>query len=238
MWTCENCDYELSVDEFEDDYVFWFCDECGAYLNDQDGFDRNASKHICQNCGYENDTTLDNIKGICSDCGKVIADPEATLCEDCRQARKDKAKENLKTIGKVAGVVAAAVGTAYLASKYTDESNDDEAISYIPTGDSDDDDGEESEEMNCPQCGRKMKGDWPDKTRYFNCESCGDRFFVEDDGEIVNVLYRGNKNSKKCANCGQSLRGGSYTAPWENGNNSDGYIKCPHCGYVNFEWDD
>ena len=74
--------------------------------------------------------------------------------------------------------------------------------------------------MNCPQCGKRMKGDWPDKSRWFNCSTCGDRFFLEDNGELVNALYRGSNNSgKKCENCGQSLSGGSYTAPWENGNN-------------------
>ncbi|MCD7826391.1 MAG: hypothetical protein LUH14_10595 [Clostridiaceae bacterium] len=124
MWTCENCDYELSADEFEDDYVFWFCDECEAYLNDQDGFDRNASKHICQNCGYENDTTLDNIKGICSDCGKVIADPEATLCEDCRNVRKDKAKKWLINAGKAVGAAALAAGAAYVASALNGETDE------------------------------------------------------------------------------------------------------------------
>ncbi|GEM_PF-3545240 len=31
-----------------------------------------------------------------------------------------------------------------------------------------------------------------------------------------------------CENCGQKMVGGSYTAPWENGNNPDGYVKCPH----------
>ena len=45
-WQCESCGYELSADEFEDDYVFWFCDECGAYLNNQEGFDRKAGLHL------------------------------------------------------------------------------------------------------------------------------------------------------------------------------------------------
>ncbi|MCC8097574.1 MAG: hypothetical protein LIO44_03255 [Eubacterium sp.] len=112
VWTCENCNYELSVDEFEDDYVFWFCDECGAYLNNQDGFDRSASKHICRNCGYENDTTFDNIKGICADCRKVIEDPEATLCEGCRQIRKNKAKKRFENAGKA--VVAAAIAVSVM----------------------------------------------------------------------------------------------------------------------------
>lgn len=92
--------------------------------------------------------------------------------------------------------------------------------------------------MNCPQCGKRMKGDWPDKSRWFNCSNCGDRFLLEDDGELVNALFRGRKNARTCENCGQKMVGGSYTAPWENGNNPDGYVKCPHCGHVNFIWED
>lgn len=91
--------------------------------------------------------------------------------------------------------------------------------------------------MNCPQCGKRMKGDWPDKSIWFNCANCGDRFVLED-GELVNVLFRNNKNSRTCENCGRNMTKGSYTAPWENGNNSDGYIKCPYCGHVNFIWED
>ncbi len=123
MWTCEDCGYKLSADEFENDYVFWFCDECNTYLNNQEGFDSKAERHICRNCGYENDTTFDNLKGICSDCGKIIPNPDSTLCADCRQERKRKAKEWIATAGKVAGVVAAVVGVAYLASQTEDEDN-------------------------------------------------------------------------------------------------------------------
>ena len=94
LWTCEKCGYKLSADEFKDDYVFWFCDECGAYLNIQAGFDRTATQHICVECGYENDINSDKLKGLCSDCGKVIPDPESTLCIDCKLARKAKAKES------------------------------------------------------------------------------------------------------------------------------------------------
>ena len=42
----------------------------------------------------------------------------------------------------------------------------------------------------CPQCGRVMKGDAPDKKRYFKCDHCMQRFFVEDNGEIINVMDR------------------------------------------------
>lgn len=84
LWKCESCGYELDADEFVDDYVFWFCDECESYLNIQPGFDRTATKHICTTCGYENDITFDNVKGICKDCGKLIPDSESILCADCK----------------------------------------------------------------------------------------------------------------------------------------------------------
>lgn len=121
LWTCEDCGYELSADEFEDDYVFWFCDECNTYLNNQDCFNRQASRHICKKCGYENNTTFDNLKGICSDCGKVIPDPDGTLCADCRQARRQKSKEWFATAGKLAGVVATVAGAVYLTSQTSDD---------------------------------------------------------------------------------------------------------------------
>lgn len=87
----------------------------------------------------------------------------------------------------------------------------------------------------CPSCGGKVKGDAPDATYWFNCQSCGERFCLED-GMLISPFHRNSsKNSKTCFNCGNSLNGGDYTLPWENGNNEDGYIKCPHCGFINFE---
>lgn len=135
LWTCEDCGYKLSADEFEDDYVFWFCDECNTYLNNQEDFDRYASRHICKKCGYENDTTFDHVKGICSDCGKIIPDSDGTLCADCRLARRQRAKDWLATAGKVAGVVVTIAGAISLASQ---TSNAEANTDYIPLPDSDD----------------------------------------------------------------------------------------------------
>lgn len=90
----------------------------------------------------------------------------------------------------------------------------------------------------CPSCGGMVQGDAPDATYWFNCQSCGERFYLEG-GELISTFDTSRNNSGRiCSNCGQSLSGGGYTAPLENRNNPDGYVKCPHCGYVNFEWDD
>ena len=136
-WKC-NCGYHFTEKDFLDDGVFWFCDECESFLNNQEGFDRHASKHICRNCGYENDTALDNIKGACSDCGKILTDKDATLCDDCRQIRREKAKQWLITAGKVVAGVAVAVGAAVIAAS-VDEDN--ENIDYTPLPGEDDEGG-------------------------------------------------------------------------------------------------
>lgn len=125
-WKCEGCGYQLSADEFEDDCMFWFCDECNTYLNNQEGFIKEASKHMCTNCGYENDTTFNKIKGICFDCGKVIPDADSTLCADCKQVRKQKAKDRFIAVGKFVGAAAAVLGVAYLASQATGDDDEGE----------------------------------------------------------------------------------------------------------------
>lgn len=137
LWTCEECGYHFSEEYFLDDCVFWFCDECETYLNSQEGFDTHSPKHICRNCGYENDTTFDNIKGTCSDCGKLLSNPDATLCADCRQARREKAKQWLITAGKVTAGIAVVAGAVILAAS---ASNDDENTDYTPLPGGDDDD--------------------------------------------------------------------------------------------------
>lgn len=231
MWICEDCGYSLSADEFEDDYVFWFCDECETFLNTQEGFDRYALKHICTKCGYENDTTANNLRGICIDCGKIIPDPEQTICADCRIARRQRAKERLKTVGMAAGITAVTVGSAILASHSSDKELSTDTL--LPPEDSDDD-----EHPICDMCGVKMTGF--DGVAWYTCPSCGNRVRKDESGKLTweREIFGPHITSKKCAQCGQSLSGGSYTMPWEDGSNSDGYVKCPHCGYVNFEWDD
>jgi len=129
IWKCKKCNYELSNSEFENDYVFWFCDECDTYLNTQENFDKRLKKHICCKCGYENDITNDNIKGICSDCGKTLANKNQTLCDDCKQIRKERTKQWLIAIGKILGTAAIVAGSAYAISK-TVTKNSNNKIEY------------------------------------------------------------------------------------------------------------
>ena len=195
MWICEKCGYKLSADEFEDNYVFWFCDECESYLNIQEGFDRKSKKHICKKCGYENDTSFSNIKGICSDCGKVIYDPDTTLCNDCKQVRKEKAKEWLKTAGKVVGVAAAVAGAIYLASQPSDE---DESNSYPPL--LGDDEGDSS--MKCANCGNTNESTLWDEDDTIYCSVCHHRTNKENgEDDLVECPYCHRMRDRKAYYC-------------------------------------
>lgn len=44
------------------------------------------------------------------------------------------------------------------------------------------------------------------------------------------------QNMNTCENCQRSLRGGDLTLPWEDGNNPNAYVTCPHCGYKNIKY--
>lgn len=212
VWTCEDCGYQLSADEFEDDYIFWFCDECNSYLNNQDGFEQKAKKHICRKCGYENDITFDNVKGICTDCGKIIPDSNSSLCVDCRIKRNQQAKEHLKIAGKVVGVVAAAVDAIYLSSQASDTENDENSnytlIDYENNNEGDDG-------MNdypiCKTCGAKMTQF--DGWAWYTCLECGNSVRIIDGTETWKdeIFSEGIKQHKSGFELADFCRGGDLT---------------------------
>lgn len=101
LWKCNNCSYDLPETEFLDDFVFWFCDGCGEYLNIQEGFNRKGTEWTCTKCGFNNDTTLSNIKGECKDCGKLLENPDATICSKCKIIRMQKAQLLLESVADI-----------------------------------------------------------------------------------------------------------------------------------------
>lgn len=50
--------FNQSSDDLDCD---WYCDSCGAFLNSQPGFTVSSGTWTCEECGYENDVTEDNI---------------------------------------------------------------------------------------------------------------------------------------------------------------------------------
>ena len=75
----------------------------------------------------------------------------------------------------------------------------------------------------------------------YTCPECGNAVRIIDGIITWEREIFGRKaatyGGRTCEYCGEPLAGEAYTGAWENGNNANGYIKCPHCGRVNFEPD-
>jgi len=92
----------------------------------------------------------------------------------------------------------------------------------------------------CPWCGTSLiaDDDEPDDrgTMRYECPKCTGGVFFKENGILVDSMHRGNSQNRLCENCQQSLSGGRSALPWEDGNNSHAYTKCPHCGYKNVRY--
>lgn len=214
LWKCEDCSYHFSEEYFLDDCVFWFCDECDSYLNNQEGFDSHASRHICQKCGYENDTTFENVVGICSDCGKKLPNPDATLCADCRENRRKKAKDWLITAGSVIGVAVATAGAVAFSSS-TNSDNESTEYNPLPNDDSNNDDVVyglgEGNYPTCRTCRAKMTEF--DGWAWYTCPECGDKVRIIEGRETwYNEIFgNGTKQHHSDFELADFCRGGDLT---------------------------
>ena len=60
-WRCQLCAYCITQKSMLEGAVFWFCDECGRFLNVQPDFTTNTGAWKCVSCGYVNDVSEENI---------------------------------------------------------------------------------------------------------------------------------------------------------------------------------
>ena len=59
-WKCPDCGYTVSR-LVKVTGAFWFCDECDAFLNVQEGFSTKRRMWKCSECGHDNGLTLKDI---------------------------------------------------------------------------------------------------------------------------------------------------------------------------------
>ncbi len=180
-WECNSCNYTLPETEFLDDFVFWFCDGCGTYLNIQTGFDRKALTHICEKCGFNNDTSFSNIKGECKDCGRLLDNPDATICNDCKTKRMAAARDFC---------MQAASFCKELSSSLNKKEEGDNEMGFFSdllgsfTRDF-------SDGATCPICNNRCY--WSEDEETWICESCGyeiegSEIEYDEKNDKVNVL--------------------------------------------------
>lgn len=101
IWFCSECGYKIDREEFENGCIFWFCDNCNTFLNIQDGFNTDEGIWICEKCGCLNDTSSENIIGVCKYCGKELDNPDQTICDECRTQRLIELKNKTEIAQKV-----------------------------------------------------------------------------------------------------------------------------------------
>ena len=93
----------------------------------------------------------------------------------------------------------------------------------------------------CPECGAPLVADGgPDDrgTERFECSSmdCAEPVhFRENGGPLMSPWERNRSGGGSCEAYGQSLRGAELTTPWEDGDNSNAYVTCRHCGHRNLK---
>lgn len=200
-WMCVGCEYTITEADFLDDFVFWFCDGCNTYLNAQHGFDRKGTHWVCSQCGFDNDTTFDNLRGQCKDCGTLLMNPDATICPECKTVRLQKAKALLDAASELCFTLSDAIKP---------EESVSTTYPYIYDADDEDEDDDEMEEteMKCANCGNTDTSSLWDEGDTIYCSICHHRTSVatgEDD--VVECPYCHRMRDRKamyCRHCNDS----------------------------------
>ena len=196
-WICNNCYYELPEAEFLDDFIFWFCDGCETYLNIQKSFDKKSKKHICERCGFNNDTTFSNVKGQCKDCEKMLSNPDAIICKECKKERMIKAYHFCQEVSSICQDLSSTLTDENKEYKTTIDLSESEAQPMTDSRKRKKDlkeavdypwDNEiEPDHPNCPRCNETMdfyghddSGDFPFGEGYWECDNCGFKVTEKD----------------------------------------------------------
>ncbi len=68
--------------------IEWYCDRCGAHLNEQTGFNDYLSRWKCQMCGYENKLDISEIYGNKEDWQNRVRRTDARKFEEALERRR------------------------------------------------------------------------------------------------------------------------------------------------------
>lgn len=62
VWRCYDCAYCITQKDMLDGVIFWFCDECGRFMNVQPNFTDKTGAWKCIACGFVNDVSEENVE--------------------------------------------------------------------------------------------------------------------------------------------------------------------------------
>ncbi|MGI6052446.1 MAG: hypothetical protein ACOYA9_08175 [Bilifractor sp.] len=101
-YLCHPEEYEYTFDGDEKDLenrfpdVEWYCDKCGAHLNEQTGFDDHLPEWKCRVCGYENKLDISEIYDSDEDWKNRIRPVDAGKFADALERRRKELEEKKK----------------------------------------------------------------------------------------------------------------------------------------------
>ncbi|MGN0362657.1 MAG: hypothetical protein ACI4ET_07440 [Bilifractor sp.] len=90
----ETYEYTYSGDDLDNRFpgVEWYCDGCGAHLNEQEGFDDHLSEWKCRICGYPNQLSMELIYDNDEDWQNGIRSVDAEKFADAVARRREEIK--------------------------------------------------------------------------------------------------------------------------------------------------
>ncbi len=91
----EEYEYTYSGDDLYKRFpgVEWYCDECNAYLNEQEGFDDRLPEWSCQNCGYVNRLDIEEIYDNEEDAQNEVRPTDPVKFADALERRRIELEE-------------------------------------------------------------------------------------------------------------------------------------------------
>ena len=76
--------------------VEWYCDACGAHLNEQEGFDDHSPEWKCQNCGFANKLAYSEIYDNDEDRQNKTRPADPHKFEDATERRRQELNQGLQ----------------------------------------------------------------------------------------------------------------------------------------------
>ena len=78
---------------------------------------------------------------------------------------------------------------------------------------------------HCPFCGEELSG--------WECYSCKAEFVMEGGRLVERDPSEDADSDERCIGCDMPMKGGEYVAAWEDGDNTEPYVRCSRCGFEN-----
>lgn len=217
----------------------YYCPNCGATLNDQDGFDPSCGTWTCTSCGkllmdddvYDGDT-YEGVAWFCDNCGALLNKQSgfsdsygSWVCTECGH-RNGTTEDDIIDDGPECPNCGASLNKQFCFADYQDDWECTECGAHLHHSYSSDPYTvvEEDEGPKCPNCDASLKGQscYSEYDDDWECTECGAHLHRSYSSDPYTVVEE--DKGHKCPNCDAPLKEqfcySEYDDDWE----------CTECG--------